>query len=334
LFEATARAFIPLLVAVLALATSASAQSYAVRVVEPGDSLGLIAGRYGVSVDEILVYNDLVSNVIHPGQSLRIPFIAAVGGPVEAGAQAPAGFTWHTLQAGENLSSVAGRYGISLAAMVGANPDISSLDRLPLGIDLLIPPSAGLVVKLEQGESLLELVNAYGVAPEVVVAANDLRSPFDVVPGMLVFLPGVRPDEALARLQMVREEENRYIWPLHGRLTSYYGARNLGMGTSNFHKGIDIAAPTGTPVGASRSGTVTFAGWSNQGYGNLVKVRHAGGDETWYAHFSAIAVSVGEHVSQGEIVGRVGSTGLSTGPHLHFELHVSGRALDPLGTLR
>jgi murein DD-endopeptidase MepM/ murein hydrolase activator NlpD len=310
------------------------AQSYAVRVVAPGDSLGLIADRYDVAVDDIMLFNDLTSNVIYPGQALKVPFVAAVGGPAEAGATAPAGFTWHTLQAGENLSTVASLYGIGLEAMVGANPDISSLDRLPLGIDLLIPPSAGLVVKLEVGESLLDLVTAYGVEPEAVVAANDLRSPFDVAPGMLVFLPGVRPSEALARLQMVREEENRYIWPLHGRLTSYYGARNLGMGTSSFHRGIDIAAPSGTPVAASRSGTVTYAGWSNQGYGNLVKVRHTGGDETWYGHFSSIAVSVGEYVSQGEVVGRVGSTGISTGPHLHFELHVSGRALDPLGTLR
>jgi len=319
---------------VLALASSAFAQPYAVRVVEPGDSVGLIADRYGISVDDIILFNDLVSNVIHPGQTLRVPFVAAVGGPAVAGAKAPAGFSWHTLQAGESLSTVADLYGISLDAIVGANPDISSLDRLPLGIDLLIPPSAGLVVTLDPGESLLDLVVAHGVAPEAVVAANDLRSPFDVAPGMLVFLPGVRPSEALARLQLVREEENRYVWPLHGRLTSYYGARNLGMGTSSFHKGIDIAAPSGTPVGASRSGTVTYAGWSNQGYGNLIKVRHAGGDETWYGHFSSIAVSVGEHVSQGEVIGRIGSTGISTGPHLHFELRVSGRALDPLGTLR
>lgn len=334
MFQTVARVFISLLAVGFTLATSAFAQSYAVRVVQPGDSLGLIAESYGIAVDDIIRYNDLSGNLIYPGQTLKVPFVAAVGGPAEAGAKAPAGFTWHTMQAGETLSTVAGLYGISLEAMVGANPDISSLDRLPLGIDLLIPPSAGLVVKLEPGESLLDLVAAYGVAPEAVVAANDLRSPFDVAPGMLVFLPGVRPDEALARLQMVREEENRYIWPLQGRLTSYYGARNLGLGTSSFHKGIDIAAPFGTPVGAARSGTVTYAGWSNQGYGNLVKVRHAGGDETWYGHFSSIAVSVGEYVSQGEIVGRVGSTGISTGPHVHFELHVNGRALDPLGTLR
>lgn len=333
MFQSVARAFFPLLIAT-ALASTAVGQSYAIRVVAAGDSLGLIADRYGVSVDDIVQYNALASNVIYPGQVLKVPFVAAVGGPAETGASAPPGFTWHTLQAGENLSTVAGRYGVSLDAMIGANPDISSMDRLPLGIDLLVPPSDGLVVKLDHGESLMSLIESYGVAPDAVVAANDLRSPFDVVPGMLVFLPGVRPTEALARLQLVREEENRYIWPLHGRLTSYYGPRNLGMGTSNFHKGIDIAAPSGTPVGAARSGTVTYAGWSNQGYGNLVKIRHAGGAETWYGHFSSIAVSVGEHVSQGEIIGRVGSTGLSTGPHLHFELHENSRVLDPLASLR
>jgi len=333
LYQSVARVFFPFLIAA-ALAPIAVGQSYAIRVVEAGDSIGLIADRYGVSVDDILEYNALASNVIHPGQVLKVPFVAAVGGPAETGAAAPPGFTWHTLQAGENLSTVAGRYGVSVDAMIGANPDISSMDRLPLGIDLLVPPGAGLVVKLDQGESLMSLIESYGVAPDDVVAANDLRSPFDVVPGMLVFLPGVQPTEALARLKLVREEENRYIWPLHGRLTSYYGPRNLGMGTSNFHRGIDIAAPSGTPVGAARSGTVTYAGWSTQGYGNLVKIRHAGGAETWYGHFSSIAVSVGEYVSQGEIIGRVGSTGLSTGPHLHFELHETGRALDPLASLR
>src|SRR5690606_11630668 len=159
-------------------------------------------------------------------------------------------------------------------------------------------------------------------------------SPFDVTPGMLVFLPGVEPTDALARLQKVREEENRYIWPLHGRLTSYFGPRNLGMGTSSFHRGIDIAAPWGTAVGAARSGTVTFAGWSSQGYGNLVRIRHADGSETWYGHFSSISVSVGQYVRQGNIIGRVGSTGISTGPHVHFELHERSRPIDPLIALR
>jgi len=132
----------------------------------------------------------------------------------------------------------------------------------------------------------------------------------------------------------VRERENTYIWPVHGRLTSFFGPRRLGMGTSNFHSGLDIAAPTGTPVVAARAGTVTFAGWSNRGFGNLVKIRHAGGAETWYAHFSRILATVGQQVRQGEVVGRIGSTGISTGPHLHFEVHEDGRPHDPLRFLR
>jgi len=320
--------------AVLALAPAAFADAYALRVVQPGDSVGLIADRYGIPVDALIQANDLQDLTIHPGDVLRVPYVAAVGGPASTGSAAPPGFRWTTLQPGETLSTVAERYGITLTALVGANPDISSLDRLPAGFELLVPPASGLVVTLGEGESLLDVVAEYGADPSEVARVNGLRSPFDVVPGMLVFLPGVAPTEALARLQKVREEENRYVWPLQGRLTSYFGPRNLGMGTSSFHRGLDIAAPWGTAVVAARSGTVTFAGWSTQGYGNLVRIRHADGSETWYGHFSSIAVSVGQYVQQGAIVGRVGSTGLSTGPHLHFELHERSRAIDPLLALR
>lgn len=318
----------------LVLAPAAFADAYALRIVQPGDSVGLIADRYGISVEALVQANGLEDLTIHPGDVLRVPFIEAVGGPVSAGTAAPPGFRWYTLQPGETLSTVAERHGVGITALVGANPDISSLDRLPVGFELLLPPAAGLVVTLADGQSILELVEEYDADPAAVAQANGLRSPFDVTPGMLVFLPGVQPTDALARLQKVREEENRYIWPLHGRLTSYFGPRNLGMGTSSFHRGIDIAAPWGTGVGAARSGTVTFAGWSSQGYGNLVRIRHADGSETWYGHFSSIAVSVGQYVRQGGIIGRVGSTGISTGPHLHFELHERSRPIDPLIALR
>lgn len=317
-----------------ALAPFAAAEPYALRTVVPGDSLGLIAERYRVSVDDLMVVNGLQSATIHPGQVIKVPYVAAVGGPAETASPPPPGFRWHRLGPGETLSTVASAYGVSVEAMVGANPDISSLDRLPLGIELLVPPAFGMVVTLRPGESILDVIATYDVEPEELARANELRSPFDIVPGMLLFLPGVRPVEAMARLERVREEENRYVWPLHGRLTSYFGPRNLGMGTSSFHRGVDIAAPWGTPVVSSRSGTVTFAGWSSQGYGNLVKVRHAGGDETWYGHFSSIGVSVGQYVKQNQIVGYVGSTGISTGPHLHFELYTAGRAVDPLSLLR
>jgi len=98
------------------------------------------------------------------------------------------------------------------------------------------------------------------------------------------------------------------------------------------HEGIDIGAPMGAPIVASAAGTVIVAAYDG-GYGNLVVIDHGGGIATAYAHQSSIAVSVGQQVSQGETIGYVGSTGHSTGPHLHFEVRVNGTPVDPLGYL-
>lgn len=318
----------------LAATPIAAADGYALRTVREGDSLGLIADRYNLAVTTLMEYNGLESATIFPGQVIRVPFVAAVGGVAEPAPPPPPRFRVHVLKSGETLSDLVEMYDLTLDSLVGANPDISSLDLLPAGLELLIPPGPGLVVKLESRQMLGELLAYYGADPVEVARANQLNSPADLRAGMLLFLPGVEPVDALARLSRVRELENRYLWPLQGRITSYFGRRNLGMGTSSFHRGIDIAAPMGSTITAARSGTVSFAGWSNQGYGYLVKIRHSGGDETWYGHFSRITVRVGEYVDQGEPIGLVGSTGISTGPHLHFELYEAGQAIDPLGMLR
>ena len=117
-----------------------------------------------------------------------------------------------------------------------------------------------------------------------------------------------------------------FIWPVSGTLTSGFGPRGGGM-----HEGIDIAAPNGTPVRAAAAGRVIVAGWSG-GYGNLVVIDHGNGIATAYAHLSAIYASGGS-VSQGQSIGAVGSTGHSTGNHLHFEVRVNGSPVDPLGYL-
>ncbi len=310
------------------------ADGYAIRIVEPGDSLGSIANRYNISVSVLINYNGLESELIHPGDLIRVPYTQATGGVAEIAPEPPVGFATHTLQEGESLSEVASRYGITINALIGVNSDISSMDQLAAGIELLIPPSEGIAVVLERGQNVLGLLEQYNINPLEFIEVNEIRTPLDLRPGTMVFLPGVEPTEALERLARVREEENRYRWPLYGTLTSYFGRRNLGMGTARFHAGLDIAAPTGTSITAARSGTVVYAGWSNRGYGNLVKIRHAGGDESWYAHQSEIYVSVGQSVSQGEVIGLVGSTGLSTGPHLHLEIHEAGKAIDPLSYLQ
>ena len=98
------------------------------------------------------------------------------------------------------------------------------------------------------------------------------------------------------------------------------------------HEGIDLGAAYGTPIAAAAAGTVIYAGWM-EGYGNLTVIDHGGGLATAYGHQSRIAVGIGQTVAQGDIIGYVGSTGHSTGPHLHFEVRVNGRAVDPLGYL-
>lgn len=121
----------------------------------------------------------------------------------------------------------------------------------------------------------------------------------------------------------------RFALPVVGRPSSGYGDRvDPIRGGTVHHAGFDLAAPTGTPVAAAAAGTVVHAGPAGT-YGNLVTVRHADGFETRYAHLSAVDVAVGDPVAPGQEIGKVGSTGYSTGPHLHFEVRRGGKAIDP-----
>jgi murein DD-endopeptidase MepM/ murein hydrolase activator NlpD len=118
-----------------------------------------------------------------------------------------------------------------------------------------------------------------------------------------------------------------FVWPVQGAVTSGFGAR-----WGRMHEGVDIAAPFGAPVVAVAAGVVVETGW-HDGFGNLVVIDHGGGLQTYYAHNSAFAVAAGTTVSQGQVVSYVGSTGHSTGPHCHLEVHVDGVPVDPMGYL-
>jgi murein DD-endopeptidase MepM/ murein hydrolase activator NlpD len=122
---------------------------------------------------------------------------------------------------------------------------------------------------------------------------------------------------------------NGYIWPAQGEFTSGYGWR-----WGRMHKGIDIAAAVGTPIVAAAPGTVSYAQWNDGGYGNLVEITHADGSTTLYAHNDRLMVREGEEVEQGQQIAEMGSTGFSTGPHLHFEVHARGQgAVNPVAYL-
>jgi murein DD-endopeptidase MepM/ murein hydrolase activator NlpD len=137
------------------------------------------------------------------------------------------------------------------------------------------------------------------------------------LPGADRLLPGDSATPALTQ---------GFTWPAQGVFTSGYGYR-----WGRMHRGIDIAGPVGTPIVAAAEGVVVTAGWNSGGFGNLVEVRHADGSKTLYAHNNRILVRVGQQVAQGEQIAEMGSTGRSTGPHLHFEIHPMGRgATNPM----
>uniref|UniRef100_A0A7V3ZH88 Peptidase M23 n=1 Tax=Dictyoglomus thermophilum TaxID=14 RepID=A0A7V3ZH88_DICTH len=138
----------------------------------------------------------------------------------------------------------------------------------------------------------------------------------------------------LASSNIQKAQKGRLSWPVIGSITSGFGMRRhpiLG-GAPLFHTGVDIAASYGTPVRAAASGRIIFAGWYG-GYGNMVIIDHGGKISTVYGHLSKIVVRVGEEIAEGDIIGYVGTTGLSTGPHLHFEVRVNGDPVDPLSWL-
>jgi murein DD-endopeptidase MepM/ murein hydrolase activator NlpD len=120
------------------------------------------------------------------------------------------------------------------------------------------------------------------------------------------------------------------IWPVAGELTDRFGGRRnpFGRRSSEFHAGQDISAPTGTPVAATADGAVLFAGWKS-GYGNLVIINHGDQLTTRYGHLSRIEVTAGQTIERRQQIGRVGSTGRSTGPHLHYEVRVDEQPVDP-----
>lgn len=118
-------------------------------------------------------------------------------------------------------------------------------------------------------------------------------------------------------------------WPIEGQITSPFGLREHPMsGNSEFHSGVDIAAEPGRPVRATGEGIISFSGWSGAN-GNLVVIEHGAGFSTLYAHNKMVAVRAGQKVKRGEIIGYVGSTGNSTGPHVHYEVWLNGRAVNP-----
>ena len=252
------------------------------------------------------------------------------------------------VQDGQTLWQIAQTYGVTVEALVAAN-DIGNDDVIQVGQDLVIPgpftawapagktaastpPSRGVprpvTVVVGEGETLWEIAQVHGLSVDAIVEANELRSGDLVQSGQRLVIPG-RAIDIPRRVTDVRRGAvvsiaQSFIWPARGALSSRFGWR-----WQRHHNGIDIAAPYGTQIYAAKAGRVTFSGWY-YGYGRAVIIDHGDGVSTVYGHASKLLVRVGDMVGAGQPIALVGSTGIATGPHLHFEIRVNGRPLNPL----
>lgn len=245
--------------------------------------------------------------------------------PVEAlgrgGASAQAaGQTVHVVAPGETLSHLASRYRVEVATIASFN-GLSNPNLIQAGQRLLIPSGDGFVYQVRSGDTLWDLSRAFGIPQQAIVEANGLRNPSVLRVGQSLVIPG--SPVAVA----VGGATPSLVWPVLGRISSPFGPRG-----GKLHTGIDIAAATGTTIRAAAEGTVISAGWLGA-YGRTVMIRHASGIVTLYAHASELLVRRGQQVTQGQIIARVGSSGNSTGPHLHFEVIVGDRPRNPLDYL-
>ena len=179
---------------------------------------------------------------------------------------------------------------------------------------------------MKKGEYLWRIARTYGVDMKTVMNANHLSDPNKIRAGQYLFIPGAGAvlNVATPRSRPVSLKKGSFIWPVSSRrVTSSYGTRK-----DSQHKGIDIAASRGSRIVASQSGTVVYAG-ALSGYGKVIIIDHNNGYSTVYAHNLSNLVKVDEQVRRGQVIGLVGSTGRSTGPHLHFEIRKGYKAVDP-----
>jgi murein DD-endopeptidase MepM/ murein hydrolase activator NlpD len=234
----------------------------------------------------------------------------------------------YTVRPGDTLWAISNKYGVNIETIVRLN-NLKDPNCLSIGQKLKIITTDGVVYAVSRGDSLWRISSRYGVTVDEIVKANSLKNPNQLQIGQKLIIP----EKAVKTMAATTASTGSSAlgvslrWPVKGILSSPYGPR-----WGRFHAGIDIAASKGTNVCSAAPGTVVSAGWLGD-YGYTVLIDHGRGIRTRYAHFTKINVKKGQRVSTATVLGTVGSTGRSTGPHLHFEVIVNGKTQDPLKIL-
>ncbi len=229
----------------------------------------------------------------------------------------------YVIQPGDTLSYISGKYDTCVETLVTLN-NISDPHRVYPGEELEILTTPGLVHTVRAGETLDEIASSYYMCKDEIIRLSENRKKEVLREGERLVIPG----DSIATLSRnspgLHDMVPFFGWPLRGgTITSPFGWRDV-----DFHYGLDIAAPPGTPVFASADGTVTFNDYRGS-YGLLVEIDHGREWVTRYAHNSKALVEAGQRVHEGDVIAEVGSTGYSTGPHVHFEIIYRNQRLNP-----
>lgn len=250
----------------------------------------------------------------------------------------------YEVKSGETLSQIAEKFKVDTSTIKWAN-DLESVNTVKPGQVLKILPVSGVAHEVKSGDTLESVAKKYDASDQAIVdfPFNDIGDDFKLKIGQVLIVPDGTPPESKIVAPKRNQPQNikqgpagpsfsapgggSFRWPTTTSGVSQYFAW--------YHPGLDLPNRAAPPIVAAAGGTVVVAGWpDNYGFGNRVVVDHGNGYKTTYAHMSNIYVSTGQKVSQGQVVGKMGTTGRSTGVHLHFEIHYKGIAVNPLAILK
>ena len=247
--------------------------------------------------------------------------------PVDPVSVSSGQFLTHTVEDGESIGDVATGLGVTVPNLLASNRLFGG-EQLQPG-QVLYASTEGTIHIIKQGQTLTDISRTYAIPVETLAAANDLTDRSTIFAGDRLLIPGATTTFWNNVAVLSKGVPSRFIWPLEGEVVSQYGPRiHPVLGNAENHDGIDIDVPEGTTVRASAGGEVFFYG-EQPGYGNLLIIKHADGYISLYGHLSDSFVFAGQYVEMGQAVAQSGNTGISSGPHLHFELRNGDYPIDP-----
>ncbi len=294
-------------------------------------------------------------NLVVPGTIAALPYEEPTEGPLAARTKTEN----YVVKEDDTISTIAQRFGVNVGTILWNN-GLQERQYIRPGDTLRIPPVSGMLAKINKGDTLSKIAQRYDGDAEEIANFNNLSQADNLQPGTEIMVPGGKPPaieqtrtQILAQaggkkqtierftaepvvapsnikrpadLDSKEQPKTRLLWPTSGHvITQYFGWKHIGL---------DIDGDYSSPLYASADGVIETSGWSNAGYGLMVLIDHGNGLKTRYGHASKLFVKKGDTVKRGQVIAMMGTTGRSTGTHIHYEVIINGKKVNPLGYIR